>query len=135
MKRPHIRKVTRERVSISRRAMTVPEKRLWRLLRNRQLVGLKFLRQYPIDPYIVDFVCREQNLIVEVDGDSHADRCESDFTRQRYLESLGYRLVRVSNDDVLSHLDGVVIAIIEAAGFDRHAFDRGDLGQLPEGLA
>jgi very-short-patch-repair endonuclease len=134
MKRRRVSKVTRERVNVRRREMTVPERHLWRALRDRRLVGIKFLRQYPIDPYIVDFVCREKDLIIEVDGDSHADRCESDAARQRFLESLGYRVLRVSNDEVMSNLEGVLIVIAEAAGLDRHAFDRGDHGQIPEGL-
>lgn len=134
MKRRQISDQTRGRVSERRREMTVPEKRLWRVLRDRRLVGLKFVRQYPIDPYIVDFICRERNLIIEVDGDSHADRGGLDTKRQRFLESLGYRLVRISNDDVPSNMEGVLIVIAEAAGLDRDSFDRGDHGQIPEGL-
>jgi len=90
--------------------MTGPEMRLWSRLRARQLQGLKFRRQHGIGPYIVDFYCSEQSLVIEVDGDSHADpdQMQKDQLRDRYLQSLGLRVIRYFNDDIMKNLDGVL---------------------------
>ena len=87
--------------------MTGPETRLWSRQRARQLQGLKFRRQHGIGPYIVDFYCPEQFLVIEVDGDSHADADQilKDQLRDRYFQSLGLRVVRYINDDILKNLD------------------------------
>ncbi|HWI67295.1 MAG TPA: endonuclease domain-containing protein [Nitrospiraceae bacterium] len=87
--------------------MTGPETRLWSRHRARQLQGLKFRRQHGIGPYIVDFYCPEQFLVIEVDGDSHADADQilKDQLRDRYFQSLGLRVVRYINDDILKNLD------------------------------
>jgi very-short-patch-repair endonuclease len=79
--------------------MTGPEKRLWSRLRARQLQGIKFRRQHGIGPYIVGFYCPEQSLVIEVDGDSHADaeQIQRDQRRDRYLQSIGLRVVRYRN--------------------------------------
>ena len=87
---------------------TAPERLLWSVLRGRQLGGLKFRRQQPIEPYIVDFFCAEAKLIVELDGESHDGRQEYDATREEYLTNLGYDIMRVTNDNVFENLDGVV---------------------------
>ncbi len=99
-----------------RKNSSYPERRLWSILRDRHLAGLKFRRQVPIGQYIADFLCVEHRLIVELDGDSHNDRGEFDIRRQEILEANGYRVLRVSNDDVLQHLDGVGDAILKACG-------------------
>ena len=90
--------------------MTGPEARLWSRLRARQLQGLKFRRQHGIGPYIVDFYCPEQSLVIEVDGDSHADADQvvKDKQRETYLQSLGLRVIRYINDDIVKNLDGVL---------------------------
>ena len=90
--------------------MTCPETRLWLRLRARQLQGLKFRRQHGIGPYIVDFYCPEQSLVIEVDGDSHADADQilKDRQRAKYLQSLGLHVIRYVNDDILKNLDGVM---------------------------
>ena len=90
--------------------MTCPETRLWLRLRARQLQGLKFRRQHGIGPYIVDFYCPEQSLVIEVDGDSHAgaDQILKDRQRAKYLQSLGLHVIRYINDDILKNLDGVM---------------------------
>ena len=90
--------------------MTGPETRLWAKLRARQLRGLKFRRQHGIGPYIVDFYCPEQSLVIEVDGDSHAD---ADQLRDRYFQSLGLRVIRYFNDDIVKNLDGVLEDLAE----------------------
>ena len=95
--------------------MTGPETRLWAKLRARQLRGLKFRRQHGIGPYIVDFYCPEQSLVIEVDGDSHADADQmlKDQLRDRYLQSLGLRVIRYFNDDIVKNLDGVLEDLAE----------------------
>jgi very-short-patch-repair endonuclease len=90
-----------------RRRTTRAELVLWLALRDRRLGGFKFARQQPIGPYYVDFVCRDRRLIVEVDGGQHADN-PADQTRDAYLATLSYRVVRVWNNDVLGNIDGVL---------------------------
>jgi very-short-patch-repair endonuclease len=92
---------------------TDAEKKLWWRLRNRQIADAKFVRQDPIGPYIVDFVCREQRLIVEVDGGQHADS-PADKVRDAWLMSHNYRVMRFWNNDVLKNMDGVLTTIISA---------------------
>jgi very-short-patch-repair endonuclease len=89
---------------------TKAELRLWRQLRSRSLCGHKFVRQEPIGPYIVDFVCREQRLVIEVDGGQHAtDR--RDVIRDRWLAAHRYRVLRFWNHDVLGNIEGVLETI------------------------
>jgi very-short-patch-repair endonuclease len=90
-----------------RRALTRPEFLLWSRLRNRQLDGLKFVRQEPVRPYYADFVCRERRLIVEVDGGQHSQR-PADAVRESELASLGYRVIRFWNNEVTDNIDGVL---------------------------
>ena len=98
-----------------RHTPTEPERRLWQLLRKSQLGGLKFRRQAVIGQYIVDFYCPRRKLVVEVDGESHVGRGDVDAARTAHLKRLGYRIMRVTNDDVLSDVDSVGMAILEAA--------------------
>ena len=88
---------------------TEAEEALWARVRNRQLQGFKFRCQETIAPYIVDFLCIERRLIVEVDGSQHSE--ESDWRRTAFLEGLGYRVIRFWNNDVLGNLDAVLEAI------------------------
>ena len=90
---------------------TDAEQLLWRHQRNRLFIGTKFRRQQIIEPYIVDFVCFEQRLIVELDGGQHADKVERDAMRTVYLESQGFRVARFWNNEVLSNIEGVLEAI------------------------
>ena len=85
---------------------TEPEKRLWRALSNRQLGGYKFRRQAVIGSAIADFLCPEKGLVVEVDGGTHTDPA-ADARRTARLEALGYRVVRVTNADVMRNIAGV----------------------------
>ncbi|MBR0936328.1 endonuclease domain-containing protein [Bradyrhizobium jicamae] len=82
----------------------------WNRIRNRQIDGHKFARQVPIGTCICDFVCREMQVVVEVDGRQHAESA-ADADRDRYLVSEGYRVLRFWNNDVLGNIDGVLIAI------------------------
>ena len=84
-----------------RKHPTEAERLLWRHLRLRQLGGWKFRRQQPVGSYIVDFVCLEKRLIVEVDGGHHAVQVEKDARRAAWLEAEGFRLLRFWNTDVL----------------------------------
>lgn len=86
---------------------TNAEKKLWYAVRNRQVCGLKFVRQEPISRYICDFVCREKLVVIEVDGGQHAES-KRDEVRDQYLAERGYRVLRYWNNDVLSNLQGVL---------------------------
>jgi very-short-patch-repair endonuclease len=90
-----------------RRIATDAERKLWFLLRDRRLDGIKFRRQVPFGPYILDFVCFERGLVVEVDGGQHAES-ESDVKRDAYLRAEGFSTVRYWNTDVLKNPDGVL---------------------------
>jgi very-short-patch-repair endonuclease len=97
-----------------RRNMTDVERKLWKCLRSRQFEHLKFRRQYPIGNYIVDFICVEKNLIVELDGGQHCEN-KKDAMRDAWLKSQGYRLLRFWNNEVLENLEGVLQTILQAA--------------------
>ncbi len=96
-----------------RKDMTDAERALWRLLRDRRMDGWRFRRQEQIDRFIVDFVCFEARLIIEVDGGQHYES-ESDRTRDAYLQSQGFRVLRLWNTDVLANRDGVYQIILTA---------------------
>jgi len=90
------------------------EKLFWSEIRNRKLGGFKFKRQVPLGPYIVDFVCLDENLIVELDGPLHNDRTQYDANRDALLRELGYRVLRFTNDDVGGDFAGVLATILHA---------------------
>ena len=88
---------------------TKGEAMLWfYALKARKMYGYQFNRQYPIGNYIVDFICRKLNLIIEIDGSSHISKSESDRERQDYLEGMGYTIMRFSEAEVVHRLDDVV---------------------------
>jgi very-short-patch-repair endonuclease len=95
-----------------RKSSTDAELRLWLHLKNRSLGGFKFRRQHPMSPYVVDFVCLEQKLIIELDGGQHAEQVARDAERTAFLEAKGYRLIRFWNDDVLKQTDIVLEEIL-----------------------
>jgi very-short-patch-repair endonuclease len=107
------------RAAEMRRNPTEPEKRLWRNLSNSQLNGHKFRRQSVVGRFIADFLCPQKALIVDVDGDTHDDA--KDRLRDDWLGQEGYRVVRVTNDDVMRNMDGVLTLIAQmlAAAPDR----------------
>jgi very-short-patch-repair endonuclease len=96
-----------------RRELTDAERKLWQLLRSRQLSGAKFRRQQPIGPFIVDFVCLHNRLIIEADGGQHSGS-KGEQRRDAWLSSRGYRLLRFWNHDILGNPDGVLCVIAEA---------------------
>ena len=90
---------------------TMAENLLWQAVRNRQLEGFKFKRQVPLDGYILDFVCFEARLIVEVDGGQHSES-EKDAVRDRHVEMKGLRTLRFWNDEVVQNINGVCLTIL-----------------------
>ena len=94
-----------------RRTMTDTERRFWHHVRTRQIDGRKFRRQAPIGPYIVDFVCFEAGLIIELDGGQHASLVEADAARTAWLEAEGFRVMRFWNHQVFEELDCVLESV------------------------
>ncbi len=94
--------------------MTDAEIVLWAKVRRKQISGLQFHRQKPLGNYIVDFYCPTVRLVIEIDGSQHyqPDGMQSDSIRDDYLKSLGLSVLRFSNIDVLSNMDGVVATIV-----------------------
>lgn len=92
-----------------RKKNTDAERYIWRHLRSKQLEGLKFRRQHPIGKYVVDFVCLEKKIIVEVDGGQHSQ--EVDGTRDKWLANEGFEVLRFWNNEVLKNIDGVLEVI------------------------
>ena len=90
------------------------ERRLWKLLRDRRLDGLKFRRQFTIGRYIVDFVCLRHRLIIEADGPHHEDRA-SDMARDAWLGAQGFRVLRFPNQQIENHRHEVIEAVLAAA--------------------
>ena len=97
-----------------RRKQTPAEIRLWSGLRARRLQNYKFIRQRPVGPFTVDFLCRELALIIEVDGATHSEDCDIEYDQRRttYLRSQGYRVLRVLNDDIYHRFDDVMDMIL-----------------------
>ena len=96
-----------------RRDQTDAERKLWLRLRDRRLEGLKFRRQVTIGPYIADFCCESQRLVIELDGGQHAERADQDAARTAALEAQGYLVLRFWNNDVLRNMDGVLESILD----------------------
>jgi very-short-patch-repair endonuclease len=90
---------------------TPAERALWAQLGARKIAGTRFNRQFPIGPFICDFVSRTARLVIEVDGGQHAIDAAKDAARTAYLEARGYRVIRFWNNDVLERMDGVVMEI------------------------
>ena len=102
-----------------RQNQTLAEKRFWKLVRNRQLGGFRFLRQVPIDRYFADFVCEAVKVIVELDGRAHEGRDDYDARRTEALELFGYIVVRFRNEQVLADPGEVADAILAVLRSDR----------------
>jgi len=103
-----------QRARRPRRDLTDAERKLWGKLRARRLAGLAFRRQAPCGSFIADFLCAEARLVVEVDGATHSrdEEIAYDKRREAWLVANGYRVLRVTNDDVYRNLDGVCEAIL-----------------------
>ena len=96
-----------------RKESTPAERKLWSKIRNDQL-GVNIRRQHAVGNYIPDFVCIEKKLIIELDGSQHLEQEEYDENRTKYLNSLGFRVIRFWNNDVMKNMDGVILTIIQA---------------------
>ena len=98
-----------------RKNSTIQERRLWNLLKNRQFHNLKFKRQQPIGDYIVDFICKEAKIIIEIDGGQHNEpkNIEYDKSRTEYLNTLGYKVIRFWNNEIYENIEGVVLRLKE----------------------
>ncbi|HYF53178.1 MAG TPA: endonuclease domain-containing protein [Salinarimonas sp.] len=116
---------TTGRARLLRRSQTEAERRLWARLRNRGLAGHKFTRQEPIGPYIADFCCREHGLVVELDGSQHVDSAR-DATRDAFLATEGYRVLRFWNPEIFTNMSGVIETILAALSAERPPHPRAD---------
>ena len=108
---------------------TDPEKTLWYHLRSRRFQGWKFRRQHILQGYIVDFVCLEKKLVVELDGGQHADQKTYDDKRTQDLEKNGFSVLRFWNSDVMTNLEGVLQVILKTP----HPSLRADLSHKGRG--
>jgi very-short-patch-repair endonuclease len=104
-----------EKAKELRKSMTEAESYLWKKLRRRQLNGLKFRRQHPLDIFIADFYCHEKKLIIELDGGIHdsIEQSEYDDGRTFELEEKGFKIIRFRNEEVFNDLEKVLAKIIE----------------------
>jgi very-short-patch-repair endonuclease len=105
------------RSRVLRSNSTSAEDLIWSELRGRRLGGLKFVRQCPVGPFFVDFVCRENKIIVEIDGGTHGSSAEiaRDQQRSAYLQAKGFRIFRAHNQDVYDNIDGVLDTLLALA--------------------
>jgi very-short-patch-repair endonuclease len=119
-----------------RRNASIAENRLWYVLRNRGLAGLKFVRQFPVGPYITDFACREAALVIELDGGQHADNA-TDAVRTAFLNTEGYSVLRFWNDEVLNHRDTVcelILGVIDGSPSPDLRFAPATLSPMGRGI-
>jgi very-short-patch-repair endonuclease len=96
---------------ILRKNFTNTERLLWKYLRAKQMEGCKFRRQEPIGSYIVDFVCQEKRIVIEVDGGQHSIEGKRDNERDEWLEGKGYKVLRFWDNEVLANIEGVLEGI------------------------
>lgn len=112
MTKSHYNKKLKPLAKKLRNDSTSGEIRLWsEVLRAKRFYGYQFNRQFPIDNYIADFICRKLKLIIEVDGRSHQFKVEADRKRDQVLNSLGYRVLRVSEGEVMNNINNVIRSI------------------------
>ncbi len=100
---------------ILRKNMTEQERLLWQYLKKRSINNFKFRRQYPIGNYIVDFVCLEKRLIIEIDGGQHnqSENVLYDQKRTQYIEKFGYKVIRFWNNEIENNIEGVYEEILK----------------------
>ena len=129
---PELHKKMTEIARQLRKMPTLSEDRLWQVLRGQQIEGRKFRRQQPIGPFVVDFYCASERLVVEVDGGIHESQRDADAWRQHLIESLGIRFVRVRAEDVEQNLPSVLEVIRAAVLLSTPPlWERGGEGSLP----
>ncbi len=98
---------------VLRKSQTDAETVIWQKLRSSQLNGCKFKRQQPLGRYIVDFVCFDKKLIVEIDGGHHATQRDKDLQREQWLQNEGFEVVRFWNNDIFENIEGVLETIMK----------------------
>lgn len=106
-------KLLTQRARELRKKPTHAERFLWQYLRNSQMCGCKFRRQEVLGSYIADFVCFEPKLVIELDGGQHVEQSAYDAKRTEYMESLGYKVIRFWNDEVVNQTDSVLETIYQ----------------------
>ena len=106
--------VTLETARLLRKNMTFPEKILWEQLKGKNILGLRFRRQHPIDIFIADFYCHKAKLVIEIDGEIHEDQVEYDEGRAAEIEKYGIMIIRFTNAEVIYDTGTVVNKIAEA---------------------
>ena len=111
---PKLRRAMKEVARSLRKNPTEAEDRLWRAIRNEGIQGKKFRRQMPIGAFVVDFYCPSARLAIEVDGGIHDEQVEADRIRQELIESLGIRVLRLTNDEVMRNLPGAIAKLEQA---------------------
>jgi very-short-patch-repair endonuclease len=94
-----------------RKVLTPAEKKLWLAIRGNKLNGVNFRRQHALGRYIIDFVSVKRKLAIELDGNQHLQQSDYDIQRSAYLESLGYKVVRFWNNQVMNDIEGVIRSI------------------------
>ena len=99
---------TLETARILRKRMTPCETMLWERLKGKQLLGLRFRSQHPIDIFIADFYCHKARLVIEIDGEIHEGQIEYDDGREAEIEKYGIKIIRFTNDEVISDIEIVV---------------------------
>jgi len=105
--------ITKEIRQELRKNQTDSERALWNILRNKQMSGYKFFRQYGVGPYIVDFYCPTLKIVIEVDGGQHysEEGMVNDRQREEFLKRAGINVIRFNNLDVLKNIEGVFESI------------------------
>lgn len=119
----HVRPAILARARQLRRPMTPQEAKLWARLRRKQLYGVNFRRQHPMDRFILDFFCHQHKLVIEVDGGHHVEPEQQayDQARTEWLEGRGLRVIRFTNRDIDANIEGVLSEIARQCGCDEEA--------------
>lgn len=109
-----------EKAKELRKNITPQERKLWKILRNHQFYDFEIRRQYPIDKYIVDFICRKKKIIIEIDGGQHNEKETIEYDKKRSLDlnKLGYKVVRFWNNDIDKNIEGVYKILQKEFGID-----------------
>ncbi|MFA5133917.1 MAG: DUF559 domain-containing protein [Patescibacteria group bacterium] len=103
----------KERRRCLRKSQTDAERKIWQMVRNKQICNLKFFRQYGVDKFILDFYCPEKRLAIEIDGGQHTEAVSYDSERTKKINNLGIKVIRFWNNEVLQNIEGVYEKILE----------------------
>ena len=106
-------KLLKQRSRDLRKNLTGAEQKLWQKLRKKQIDGNKFRRQFVLGNYIVDFICLDKRLIIEVDGGQHMDNVSYDLQRDEWLNNQNFKVLRFWNNQVLNEIDSVLEVIVK----------------------